>query len=40
MSLEQTLEQTLEPMKADHGTNDEWSELRSRIRTLVTNEDH
>lgn len=32
-----SLEKVLEQMKADHGTNDEWSELRSRIRALATN---
>ncbi|MFF7644056.1 hypothetical protein [Streptomyces canus] len=32
-----SLEKVLEQMKADHGANDEWSELRSRIRALVTN---
>ncbi|WP_143666422.1 hypothetical protein [Streptomyces reticuliscabiei] len=32
-----SLEKALEQMKADHVTNDEWSDLRSRIRALATN---
>ncbi|MEU9979533.1 hypothetical protein [Streptomyces sp. NPDC051014] len=32
-----SLKKALEQMKADHGTDDEWSELRSRVRALVTN---
>ncbi|MBC7267734.1 MAG: hypothetical protein H5T76_03285 [Streptomyces sp.] len=32
-----SLEKVLEEMEADHGTSDEWSELRSRVGALVTN---
>ncbi|NBM21034.1 hypothetical protein [Streptomyces sp. GC420] len=32
-----SFQKVLEQMEADHRTSDEWSELRSRIRALVTN---
>ncbi|MET8824166.1 hypothetical protein [Streptomyces rochei] len=32
-----SLEKVLEQMETDHGTSDEWSELRSRVGALVTN---
>ncbi|MEV0981149.1 hypothetical protein [Streptomyces sp. NPDC049915] len=32
-----SFQKVLEQMEADHRTSEEWSELRSRIRALVTN---